>query len=306
MVPWTALVLIVMLFSGLWYFKGGLSGLNLKKGAIEPQAAVQGSAASEENGESVRTFKITPLPATDIPTAMQSLDLLPEVLPVPKQAAIESALESIAYFESRLLAVASILKCWDQPPPHQAQLPATFKDAEYFEIAARQYGLRMYTVQSNWSLVKQLNLPAILPLKNAQGGTVYMALVGWRDGQISLAAPDGRGVIHTSLDALLPYVNGPIHIYWKNAIGFDELITAWSPAKQVGSIKNLLRRSGYERVDSEPEFDQETEQAILDFQSRHSLEPDGLIGPLTKILLIQEAGIIQHPRLDEQEGRGGA
>ena len=306
-VPWMALVLVVMLFSGLWYFKSGLIDLGLKKDAIESQAAVQGSAASEENSESGRKFKINPLPATDTPTAMQSLDLLPvEARPVPKPAELESALESIAYLESRLHAVASVLKCWDQPPPHQAQLPATFKDAEYFEIAARQYGLRMYTVQSNWSLVKQLNLPAILPLKSAQGGTVYMALVGWRDGQISLAAPDGRGVIHTSLDALLPYVNGPIYLYWKNAIGFDELITAWSPAKQVGAVKNLLRRSGYERVDSEPEFDQETEQAILDFQSRHSLEPDGLIGPLTKILLIQEANIVRYPRLDEQDERGGA
>jgi len=132
-----------------------------------------------------------------------------------------------------------------------------------------------------------------------------MALVGWDEGKIQLACPDGRGMIQTSLDALLPLMNGPIYLYWKNTIGFDDLITGWSPPKQVGAVKHLLRRAGYPKIDSQPVFDSDTEQAILDFQLRHSIEPDGLVGPLTKIFLIQAANVVQYPRLNEQHGRSG-
>ena len=44
-----------------------------------------------------------------------------------------------------------------------------------------------------------------------------------------------------------------------------------------------------------------TEQAVRDFQARHQLQSDGLVGPLTKIVLFQETGRVQMPTLTDHE-----
>jgi general secretion pathway protein A len=304
---WLMLLLGIVALSGIVYSNSEWIGLARIKDAGDRKQVAQVPAAPAQAApdDGAQTFKINPLPMLETPAATPSAEI---VMTHQQPTQIAAAAQSLDHLESRLHSVASMLKCWGQPPPNKAQLPATFVDSDYFEIAARQYGLRMYTMQSNnWSLVKQLNLPAILSLKkNSDGQTVYMTLVGWRDGQIQLAGPDGREVIQTSLDALLPYMNGPIYFYWKNAIGFDDLISAWSSPKQVGAVKHLLRRVGYDQIDSQPVFDRDTEEAILDFQIRNSLEPDGLVGPLTKIFLIQQANVVEYPRLDEQDRRSGA
>ncbi|MFZ1984941.1 MAG: peptidoglycan-binding domain-containing protein [Desulfatitalea sp.] len=82
----------------------------------------------------------------------------------------------------------------------------------------------------------------------------------------------------------------------------------------MGAVKKLLRQVGYDHLDPAPVYDRATERAILDFQLQHSLTPDGLVGSLTKIFLINEANWganreangIDFPRLNGIDGRDGA
>ncbi|RJQ85160.1 MAG: hypothetical protein C4519_03595 [Desulfobacteraceae bacterium] len=315
MVFWSAVSIAIMLAAGILYSKKELIGFSTptQNHAAENAGHAPAAPPAELENEPPRTYKIDPLPASETPAAMPSVtrtstaDVRDEEVPMAfTRGEMAAAIQALEHRDSRLDAVARVLESWRQSPPSAGQLPAATADTDYFEIAAHQYGLRMYTVQSNWSLIKQMNLPAILPLKkSAEGEIVYMALVGWREGLVQLVGPPGQGVVQTTLDALLPYLHGPVYLYWKNALGFDGLISSGSPAKQVGAVKNLLRRAGYGQIDALPVFDQDTAQAILDFQSRNSLEPDGLIGPLTKIFLIQAADIIHYPRLDEKDRRSG-
>lgn len=271
-------------------------------------AAIQRPPADSAK-EPPQAYKIDPLPATDTPVAVHApastaKDVPPDPEPAgppkPHPADLSAVVNVLEHDASRLNAVGRVLGCWRQPPPNAAQLPANVADRDYFDIAARQYGLRVYAVHSNWGLIKQLNLPAILSLKKDAGSIVYMAMVGWQDGKIQLADPSGRGTLQTTLDALLQRMAGPVYLYWKNSLGLDGLIGAGSPAKQIRTVKNLLRCVGYNQIDSQPEFDQQTEQAILDFQSRNRLTPDGLVGPLTKIFLIKAADAVPYPRLNEK------
>ena len=44
-------------------------------------------------------------------------------------------------------------------------------------------------------------------------------------------------------------------------------------------------------------FDAATMTAVIDFQRSHELEPDGLVGPLTRIVLYATTGSYRRPTL---------
>ena len=285
----------------------------------ESTAKEQKAAVSEpepllkETPETLKTFKIHKAAPTSVPTALQPERRKTNPNTKAGQTSksnsgntLENVLATLDYQGSRFSAVGRLLTLWQQPHPNRAQLPAVAGDTDYFDIAAHQYGLRMYAIQSDWALVRHLNLPAIISLKRGNSGQLAFAtLEKWEQGTLYLRIDGIASTIETDLESLLPYLQGNAYIYWKNIIGFDALITGGAPEKAVNSIKNLLRKAGYDQIGMNPVFDRQTRVAILDFQKRHRLIPDGLIGPLTKILLIKEANAVTYPKLSEQEERGG-
>ncbi|MBT8339364.1 MAG: AAA family ATPase [Desulfatitalea sp.] len=288
--------------------------------SVSPSTAHQPASASTkfpiEPHTSIKTYKIKDYPGADTPSAVESSTAdhtetwtAGALAHTPATASELSAIiNALAHQTSRLNAVASILACWGQPAPVAAQLPNSVSDEEYFDIAAHQYGLRMYAVISDWAMIKKMNLPAIVALRKGVSGSVaFVSLVGWRQGHVQLAFDsDHRNRIQVRLEALLPFLEGPMYVYWNNATQYDELITHGSTDSAILAAKQLLRQVGYADIDFEPIFDDATRQAVLDFQIRHHLEPDGLIGPLTKIFLIDAADIVDTPKLTDLYGGSGA
>jgi peptidoglycan hydrolase-like protein with peptidoglycan-binding domain len=70
-----------------------------------------------------------------------------------------------------------------------------------------------------------------------------------------------------------------------------------SDERAVLMVKNLLRKIGYDHITLSPEFDFDTKLAVRDFQASHQLKVDGLVGPLTKIMLLRKAGTTTMPKL---------
>lgn len=256
----------------------------------------------------VRTYKVPRYPPVDTPAAVQRNGYIGEAAVNPSvegASAVDSAqlsnfINSIEHETSRFDAVGQLLQIWGQPAPIAAQLPTGAEDSEYIDIAAHQYGLRMYIVHSDWAMIKKMNLPAIVAFKRiSHKKPVYMAMTNWsEDGHIHLTANGGQINLKVRLETILPYLKGPVYVYWKNAIGYDHLISGGAPLDAVAMAKDLLRKVGYSDLGRGAEFDHKTRHAIMDFQLRHSLEPDGLIGPLTKIFLISEANVVKAPRLN--------
>ena len=212
---------------------------------------------------------------------------------------IDSIIGRLGHDTSRKLAVSSLLSIWQQPRPNTELIPPEAEDAIFFDIAARQYGLRCFASQdNNWELVRRLNLPAIIALKKDKSNQpVYLTLMGWQDKKLYLDDGNNAGGFETDFDTIRDHLQGSAYIYWNNAIGFDMIISYGADRRAVLILKNLLRNIGYDQVPKTPDFDLATQAAILDFQARHQLTVDGLVGTLTKIKLLQEARTITVPEL---------
>lgn len=221
------------------------------------------------------------------------------------QADFEKVLESLEPHKSRRNCAALLLSAWQQPRPNVDLIPDEIDDSSFFEIAARQYGLRNYVVSGNWELVKTIDLPAVLTLRHPENDKiVFLSLIGRSGNHLKLARNNSGETIEIDLESLKPYTAGPVHIYWKNLIGFDMIIGYGADKRAVMMVKTLLRKIGYSNIPSTPQFDAQTKKAIKNFQAGHNLGADGLVGPLTKIMLLREAGTLSMPKLNIESRTG--
>ena len=210
---------------------------------------------------------------------------------------LENEILALEHDTSRFDAVSVMLTQWRQSSPTISQIPPVVDDRSYFEISARQYGLRLYTVENNWPLLERLNMPAVLALKhNAQPQPVYMTMVGRNASSVLLVSERSDQPVRVDVNELKDFLAGPTYVFWKNLFGFDAIIAHGSHSAAIAAVKTLLRQIGYPLMDT-TDFDQETRNAIVRFQQRHKLDPDGLVGPLTKMFLIIDANAYDVPQL---------
>jgi general secretion pathway protein A len=274
--------------------------------------------------ESIETVEIAQKPSppngqpSPLPSDMKATpaetppvaDALPAPKPETKATApkkvsdIRNVIDRLGHDTSRKLAVQTLLTIWQQPRPNADLIPAEAEENIFFDIAARQYGLRCFATQdNNWALVRQLNLPAIIALKKDKSkNPVYLTLVRWQGKTLYLDDGRSTGGFETDFDSIRPYLLGSAYIYWNNAIGFDMIISYGADSRAILILKNLLRKIGYDQIPKSPDFDLATQAAVLDFQARHHLNVDGLVGTLTKIKLLQEAQTITVPALKSAQG----
>jgi general secretion pathway protein A len=236
----------------------------------------------------------------DLPYAAQKIET--------SAIAVDSIMARIAELNmdnSRQHATEALLALWQQPQPNVGHIVSVVDDSAFFEIAARQYGLRLHTVEDNWPLVQQLNLPAIVSVRESLSGrTAYVTLVAWRGERIYLQDLLSRKAFETDLNSLRPHLQGSVYIFWKNILGFDAIISQGADNHAVLALKELLRQVGYRQLAPSPVFDKATTAAVIDFQVRNQLDADGLVGPLTKIVLINAVKAFETPRLDLERGTG--
>ena len=202
-------------------------------------------------------------------------------------------------FASRKNSAAVLLDLWKQSLANVGLIPDEVDNNSFFDIAARQYGLRNYEVRGNWELVRRIALPAILTLAlPRQEEPVFLSLIGLRGNLLRLAERRDGDIYEVDFETLSPYFEGTAHIYWKNILGFDMIIAYGSDDRAVMMVKSLLQKVGYDHISLSPEYDYDTRNAIRDFQKKHRLKVDGLVGPLTKIMLLREAGTSEMPKLN--------
>ncbi len=225
--------------------------------------------------------------------------------PVGDVSKLAEILAGMTKHASRLQALALLSGMWQQPPPRLDRLSADLTDAEFFKSAARQIGLRAYAIDNDWALVQRINLPAIVGFKQPETGEkIFLVLIGWSGRQIRLSGDPPDKMVEIDLDQLQEYHHGPAYVLWKNILGYDFIIGHGADPNSLLRVKKLLVRIGYKEIVPTPVYDSSLRRSIQDFQSRHQLNADGLVGPLTKILLIKEAGDIDVPLLNQNREDG--
>jgi general secretion pathway protein A len=95
---------------------------------------------------------------------------------------------------------------------------------------------------------------------------------------------------------------GQAHILWRDADGFGATLGLGTRGIGVVHLQERLRREGTYGGKITGTFDAETARADLDFQRVHRLETDGLVGPLTRIVLYATAPDRPRPELASSKG----
>ena len=207
-------------------------------------------------------------------------------------------IDSLDTRSSRMLAVHAMLSLWGQPRPNVELLPTQLEDPVFIDLAARQYGLRAYVSQLDWTLIEKIDFPVILTMKKpASGKEVYLTLAGKDGRNLQLSTDENMSSMSTDIESIGGYLTGQMFIFWRNTLGFDMLVGYGADQNAVLGVQHLLRQIGYDQVGLSSVFDPITRAAVMAFQKKHSLDADGLVGPLTKIMLLRESGAGDMPRL---------
>ncbi|MGD9007730.1 MAG: AAA family ATPase [Desulfobacteraceae bacterium] len=304
---WMVVVFVVVVALSLWGYYRLLSDLFSKR------APAQSTLAMISGPQPAQLFKVpaykVPEPAERQPNEMieQPL-LLPRAAkepPVRRSSKLPEIIAGMTMHASRLKAMALLSGMWQKPPPRLDRLSADLTDAEFFMKAARQIGLRTFAIEDDWTLIQLVNLPAIIGFKQPETGEkIFLVLIGWRGRQIRMSADTSDKLIEIDIDQLQQYQHGPAYVLWKNILGYDFIIGQGADPNALLRVKKLLLGIGYDEIIPTPVYDSSLRRSIKDFQTRHRLKADGLVGPLTKILLIREAGDIDLPLLNQNREDG--
>ena len=98
---------------------------------------------------------------------------------------------------------------------------------------------------------------------------------------------------------------GKGHVFWKDFEKLGDLLAIGHRGQEVKRLHSLLSKTqvlsltGTPVGTSQNVFSPDIETAISRFQKGKRLSPDGVVGPLTMILLYNAAPDYQHPRLSE-------
>ena len=241
----------------------------------EPSSAKPVSAPAEPPDES--TASVDPAPSTPVRD-------------------LEQVLASTAALNSRIGALAAVLRQWNAQDP-QGVGPVDGVDSDtFFRLSARHSDMEVLRVKGNLTLIKKLNLPAILEFPPPDGSdTRFMALVGFEADEIQLS--DGDDTFSVASASLAGLWNGVAHIFWKNYFNYTGVIPISSPGEVILSLKVHLKAKGFPIEAMTAAYDTTTRLAVETIQARNGLNVDGMVGPMTKIALYNEDPLLNGPRL---------
>lgn len=278
-----------------------------KKDAPAPVAKA-GPQAAAEPGQKAPEAGITPAPQPEKrPPAAQAASGPVEPAPArnidKEETNLQEALQDADMQGSRAQSMAVLLDQWGiagHIPPGLSEI----KDqASFFSLAARQNGLSSYSIRGDLSLIRNLNVCAILEfIRPEAAAPVYLTAVSASENAMIFVDGAGRWISALNEDIGRCWT-GRAFVFWKNFYHYPGIIPRAAPRESIVALKLQLRKIGYDRVGIDADYDKNTVSAVKDLQARNGIPVDGYVGPLTQIVLynIDSAFHIPHLRGDETE-----
>ena len=212
--------------------------------------------------------------------------------------ALKTFLEHADSAATRYNAFTELLSMWAVENHTQPYLESIQDDYIFFSLVTRQHGLEIQVIDGYPDLVRRLNLPAIFRFESPGAKLpIYLTLEKIHENQATFRTQGVDTAVTISYDALIAQFKGTVFIAWKNYFGFEGTLPFNYPKGAVIMLKMMLRDIGYDDVELTPKYDEQTQAIIKDLQQKHGLKADGFVGPLTKIILINEKEGYEAPRL---------
>ena len=296
---------------------------DMRAETVSPPIDIAPSLQLENNSESITNSEKNK-PEVDLKQSvieMSSLNMekpLGVTNPIPNKKAtkpltFKDYVESIDIQTSRETSIQVILDVWALPHILNMEPDQILDDNKFFLLAAQQNGLSASTIKDNFRLAKRLNLPFVLeiywPEKLAQ---VYLAVYKIdpepsdknpvlhsqksQDKLYLKVGPKDDGIIIEEAE-LVPFLGENTFVFWKNFYGYTGVIPTSTSENSIITLKLHLREMGFPEIDITPYYDQNTRNIVRDFQKKYQIADDGLVGPITKIVLYNETPSLPIPHI---------
>ncbi len=200
---------------------------------------------------------------------------------------------------SRRAALRAALKLWMDDPVVNPYLDSMEEDPDAFRFAARQNGLSIHWIHTDLDFLAKVNVPAILRME-VPGGVAarYVTLSGLRDGEVTLRGGLREdGVIETGQEVLYQRWTGDAYLLWNNFLNCEGTPPKSATRESMVTLKMLLQDIGFKDVEITPYYDQAVRDAVEAVQKRNGIGVDGIVGPITKIVLYNEKKGLKIPHL---------
>jgi general secretion pathway protein A len=227
--------------------------------------------------------------------------IMPEP-PAPPTAPPADAAADVAAFEQRIGQLSPAKSLWDALDAVFAawQAPVTkpgeATPLDSLDILAHRRGLEDLHLTSNLSMLRLLDLPAVLELRSSDTAQpVYAALIGIDDDSVTLRV--GGETLDVSPIVLDPVWFGDAHVFWRDFEWLGPTFGRETSGVHVIRLQELLTHAGLFSGPATGKFGDETAAAVVDFQRSRRLDPDCRIGRLTRIALYNAAGSYPMPTL---------
>jgi general secretion pathway protein A len=162
--------------------------------------------------------------------------------------------------------------------------------------AVRRQQLQCYkSGTATLGLIRQLDRPGILTLRDGRNRTVYAVLVGLGKDDATLRA--GGRAITVSLHALADYWRGEFATFWRTPPGYEGTIGDGSGGPMAQWLAAQLAAL---RGETQGTPAAALRARIYAFQMAQGLTPDGIAGPVTLMALNRALGV-DEPRLQEPQ-----
>ena len=199
---------------------------------------------------------------------------------------------------SRSSAMKTVLKLWNNGSEMSPFLDNVDDDEGFFELAARQGGLTIHRIKDDLILIQKLNIPAILEFFLPGGlSPRYLTLIKIEGEKIIFGGEREDEIIETEQAELRSLWSGVAYVPWKNFLNYTGNIPLNSPRDSIIALKMLIHDLGFSHIVINPFYDAQTKDVIKKIQEKHGLAPDGIVGPLTKIVLYNEKKSLKIPHI---------
>jgi general secretion pathway protein A len=216
-------------------------------------------------------------------------------------------LKSLNPRNSRSSAMKEALKLWF--PSEEVMVPQREIDADpfFFQDTTMFYALQVLhlVTDADLALVQKINLPTVFTFYIEDSPVPkYLSAVYVDAEKLYFVDADQGQIFMVDKNTVLKYWSGEAYVIWRNFLNLQGLITPQTQGDEVRILKSILRQLGYTQLETTNRYDKETFEIITHIQKKNGVDADGVVGPLTKIILYNESDSFVKPSLSAYEGTG--
>ncbi|CAG4883525.1 putative General secretion pathway protein A [Georgfuchsia toluolica] len=224
-----------------------------------------------------KTAAVTPATVRAAATPAAKLDAAGSTPTAPvaeKPAQVLAWPQSVPRTNSRSMAYAALFQTWKMD----------YEGGDACQQATRA-GLHCRVARGGLGELREMNLPAVMHMKDEQGQEFYVTLTRLNGNTATLAVGGKSRTI--ALEALADQWSGHYTVMWRMPPQVQEHIRFGERGAAVAWLSQMLPKGqgSAAQTSGEPVFDDAMTRRIRQFQLAQGLIPDGVIGPQTLIRL---------------------